>query len=102
LSAGFWIFVFSFSALRADHDQEKRLMKESQQTEINEIQRKADNEKTKIQNPADKQKLVDQAKSRIAELKKKHEEEKSAMTERQKAEETKTKHAPVRKKIDKN
>ena len=41
------------------------------------IQRKADDEKSKIQNPADKQKLVDQAKSKIAELKKKHEEEKA-------------------------
>jgi hypothetical protein len=88
--------------LREDHDQEKRLMQESQATEINEVRQKADVEKAKVQNPAEKQKVDEQVNSRVAELKKKHEEEKAKMTQRQKAEEEKTKKAPVRRKIDKN
>ena len=90
------------AALRQAHEQEAKLMRESQSTEVNEIRRKADDEKAKIQNPAEKQKVDGQVKSRIAELKKKHEEEKAAMTERQKAEEAKTKKPPVKKKIDKS
>jgi hypothetical protein len=90
------------AALRQAHDQEAKLMRESQDSEVDEIRRKADDEKAKIQNPVEKQKVDGQVKSRIAELKKKHEEEKADMTERQKAEEAKTKKAPVRKKIDKN
>ena len=90
------------AALRQAHEQEAKLMRESQTTEVNEIRRKAEDEKTKIQNPAEKQKVDGQVKSRIAGLKKKHEEEKAAMTERQKAEEAKTKKPPVKKKIDKS
>jgi hypothetical protein len=90
------------AALRQAHDQETKLMQESQESEVNEIRRKADDEKAKIQNPAEKLKVDGQVKSKIAELKKKHEQEKAEMTERQKAEEAKTKKAPVRKKIDKN
>ena len=90
------------AAVRRAHEQETKLMQESQDSELNEIQRKADDEKTKIQNPADKQKVDGQVKSKIAELKKKHEEEKAEMTERQKTEEAKTKKAPIKKKIDKN
>ena len=77
-------------------------MQDSQESEVNEIRRKADDEKAKIQNPAEKQKVDGQVKSKIAELKKKHQEEKAEMTERQKAEEAKTKKAPVKKKIDKS
>ena len=90
------------AALRQAHEQEAKLMQESQDTEVNEIRRKANDEKAKIQNPAEKQKVDGQVKSRIAELKQKHEEEKAELTERQKAEEAKTKKAPVKKKIDKN
>jgi hypothetical protein len=90
------------AALRQAHEQETKLMQESQASEVNDIRRKADEEKAKIQAPAEKQKVDGQVRSKIAELKKKHEEEKAAMTERQKAEEAKTKKAPVRKKIDKN
>jgi hypothetical protein len=88
-------------ALRQAHEQETKLMQESQETEVNEIRRKADAEKAKIQSPAERQKVDGQVRSKIAELKKKHEEEKAEMTERQKAEEAKTKKAPVRKKIEK-
>jgi hypothetical protein len=90
------------AALRQAHEQEAKRMRESQDSEVDEIRRKADEEKAKIQNPAEKQKVDGQVKSRIAQLKQKHEGEKAEMTERQKAEETKTKKAPVRKKIDKN
>jgi len=90
------------AAVRRAHEQETKLMKESQDSELNEIQRKADDEKAKIQNPSEKQKVDGQVNSKIAELKKKHQEEKAEMTERQKAEEAKTKKAPVKKKIDKS
>jgi hypothetical protein len=90
------------ASLRRAHDQETKLMQESQDSEINEIRRKADEEKAKIQTPDEKQKVDGRVKSKILELKKKHEEEKAEMKDRQKAEEAKTKKAPVRKKIDKN
>ena len=90
------------AAVRRAHEQETKLMKDSQDSELNEIQRKADDEKEKIQNPAEKQKVDGQVNSKIAELKKKHQEEKAKMTERQKAEEAKTKKAPIKKEIDKN
>jgi hypothetical protein len=90
------------AALRQAHEQETKLMQESQESEVDEIRRKADDEKAKIQNPAEKQKVDGQVRSKIAELKKKHEDEKAEMTGRQKAEEAKTKKAPVRKKVDKN
>ena len=90
------------AAVRRAHEQETKLMKDSQDSELNEIQRKADDEKEKIQNPAEKQKVDGQVNSKIAELKKKHQEEKAKMTERQKAEEVKTKKAPIKKEIDKN
>ena len=90
------------ASLRRAHEQEAKLMQESQDSEINEIQRKADDEKAKIQNPAEKQKVDNQIKSRIAELKKKHNNEKTEMTQRQKAEEEKAKKPPIKKKIDKN
>jgi hypothetical protein len=89
------------AALRRAHDQETKLMQESQDYELNQIRRKAEDEKAKVQSPAEKQKVDGQVRSKIAELKRKHEEEKAQMTERQKAEEAKTKKAPVRKKIDK-
>ncbi len=88
--------------LRQAHQQELKLVQESQESEINEIRRKGEDEKTKIQNPAEKQKVDSQIKSRIAELKKKHDDEKAAISERQKAEEEKTKKSPVKKKIDKS
>jgi len=88
--------------LRQAHQQELKLVQESQESEINEIRRKGEDEKTKIQNPAEKQRVDSQIKSRIAELKKKHDDEKAAISERQKAEEEKTKKSPVKKKIDKS
>jgi len=90
------------AALRQAHDQEAKLMQESQESEINEIRRKGEDEKTKIQNPAEKQKVDSQVKSKIAELKKKHDDEKAVMAQRQKAEEEKTKKTPVKKKIEKS
>jgi hypothetical protein len=90
------------AALREDHDQERRLMKESQETEINEVRRNAEDEKAKVQNPAEKQKVDGQVSSRITELKKKHEQEKAELEKRQKAEEdkTKAKKAPVKRKTE--
>ena len=88
--------------VRQDHDQGTQLMQESQDTEVNEVRRKADDEKAKIQNPVEKKRVDEQASTRIAELKKKHDQEKAELEKRQKAEEAKTKRAPVRRKTDKN
>jgi hypothetical protein len=88
--------------LREDHNQERWLMQESQQTEINEVKRRTDDEKAKVQNPADKQKLDEQTSARITQLKKKHDQETADLEKRQKEEEAKSKKAPVRRKIDKN
>jgi hypothetical protein len=87
-------------ALREDHDQERWLMKQSQETELSEVRRKADDEKAKIQNPVEKEKVDGQINSRITELKKKHEQEKADMEKRQKAEEAKSKRVPVRRKTE--
>jgi hypothetical protein len=84
--------------IREDHDQERRLLKESQETEIGVIRRRAEEEKTKVQNPAEKKKVDEEATSRVAELRKKHEQEKAEMEKRQKAEEEKTKKPPVKRK----
>lgn len=88
--------------LRRLHEQERDLMEESQELEVNEVRRKVDEEKGRVQAPAEKQKLDEQVKSRVAELRKKHEDEKAEMTKRQKTEEEKTKKTPVRKKIEKS
>jgi len=87
--------------VREDHDQERQLMKDSQETDLNEVKRKADEEKAKIQNPVERKKLDEQAATRITELKKKHEQEKAELDKRQKAEEERAKRTPVRKKIEK-
>ncbi|MCK7482544.1 MAG: hypothetical protein M0C28_39565 [Candidatus Moduliflexus flocculans] len=93
-------------AVREDHDQERWLMKDSQEAEINEVRRKADEEKARVQNPDEKKKVDEQISNRIGELKKKHEQEKADLEKRQKNEEAKAKakpsKTPVRKKVDKN
>ncbi len=93
-------------AVREDHDQERWLMKDSQEAEINEVRRKADEEKARVQSQDDKKKVDEQVSSRIGDLKKKHEQEKADLEKRQKNEETKAKaktsKTPVRKKVDKN
>jgi len=88
--------------VREDHDQERRLMNESQESEVSVVRRRAAEEKAKVQNPVEKKKVDEQATSRVAELRKKHEQEKAELAKRQKAEEDKTKRTPVRKKTDKN
>ncbi len=85
--------------VRRAHAQELTLMKESQQTEINEVQRKAKEDTARVQNPVDKRKFADQAAARVEELKKKHAQEKADLEKRQKAEQDKAKQAPVRRKV---
>jgi len=87
--------------LRRAHEQEAKLMQESQESEITEIRRKAAQEKARVQNPEEKKKVDEQVQSKILELKKKHEEEKSELTKRQKTEDEKVKKVPVKKKIEK-
>ena len=59
-------------------------------------------ESAKIQKPEEKKKVEGQVDSRIAEIKKKHEQEQAELEKRQKSEEEKvqTKKAPVKKKKD--
>jgi hypothetical protein len=88
------------AALREDHDQERQLLKESQESEVEGIRRRAEEEKAKVLRPEEKQKVDSQVASRIAEAKKKHEQEKAELEKRQKAEEAKAgaKKAPIKKK----
>jgi hypothetical protein len=88
--------------LRRAHEQERDLMEESQELEVNEVRRQVAEEKGRVQAPAEKQTLDEQVNSRVAELRKKHQEEKAELTKRQKTEEDKTKRTPVRKKIEKS
>jgi len=87
--------------LRQDHYKEQQLLKDSQETELNEVKRKAEEDRARIQNPVEKKKVDEQATTRVSELKKRHEQEKVELDKRQKAEEAKTKRAPVRKKDEK-
>jgi len=89
-------------ALREDQDQERQLMKESQETDLTVIRRQAEEETAKVQKPEEKKKVEGQVASRIAEIKKKHEQEKAELEKRQKAEEEKarTKRAPIKKKTE--
>jgi hypothetical protein len=86
--------------LRQDHNKEQQLLKDSQETEINEVRRRAQEDRSKVQNPVEKRKVEEQAATRVAELKKKHDQEKAELAKRQKAEEDKTKRAPVRRKTE--
>ncbi len=87
---------------REDHDQERWLMRDSQETELKEVRRKAEDEKAKVQNPVEKRKVDEQASTRIGELKRKHDQEKADLEKRQKEEKEKAKKVPVRKKVDRN
>jgi hypothetical protein len=86
--------------LRKVHEQEQKLMEESQEVEINEIRRRASEEIRTVRNPETRKKTEDQVQSKIGELRKKHAEEKAELAKRQKEEEEKTKKrtTPVRKK----
>jgi hypothetical protein len=88
-------------AIREDHDKERRLMRESQESELDAIRREGEQEKARIQNPEQKKNVESRVSSRITELKKKHEQEKAELEKRQKTEEdkAKTKKAPVKKKV---
>jgi len=91
------------AVVREEHDQERTLMKDSQQTEINEVRRRAREEEAGIKSPVEKRKVQEQAAARVAELKKKHDQEKAELEKRQKAEQAKAKPAPpVRRKTDRN
>lgn len=87
--------------LREEHAKEQWLMRESQETELGEVRRRVEEDRLKAANPEDKRRLEDQSASRIAELKKKHDQEKAELEKRQKAEEAKAKKPPVRKKVEK-
>jgi hypothetical protein len=90
------------AALREQHDKEQRLLRESQQSELNEVQKKAAAQKAQVRNPVEKRKVEEQATARVSDLKKKHEQEKADLEKRQKAEEEKAKRTPVRRKTDRN
>ncbi|MBP7707801.1 MAG: hypothetical protein KA243_11245 [Candidatus Aminicenantes bacterium] len=93
-------------AVREDHEQERWLMRDSQEAELREVRRRTDEEKARVRNEDEKKKLEEQASARIGELKAKHGQEKAELEKRQKAEEAKAKARPaakpVRKKTDGN
>jgi hypothetical protein len=86
--------------VRREHDQERTLMRESQQAEIGEVERQAKQDEAKVRNPVERRKVEEQTKARIDELKKKHDQEKAELEKRQKAEADKAKRAPVRRKVE--
>jgi hypothetical protein len=88
--------------VREDHQKEQRLLKESQNTEINEVRRRAREEEARIKSPVERRKVQDQTAAKVAELKKKHDLEKAELEKRQKAEQDKAKAATVRRKTDIN
>lgn len=81
--------------LRKVHQQEQKLMENSQEVEITEIRRKAAEETSKIQNSETRMKSEEQVNSRIGELRKKHVDEKAELAKRQKEEEEKAKKRPT-------
>ena len=86
--------------VREDQQKRQKLLKESQDAEINEVRRRAREEEAKVKTPVEKMKVQQQAVAKIAELKKKHDQEKAELEKRQKAEQAKTQPAPVRRKTD--
>jgi len=81
--------------LRRVHEQEKKLMEESQELEISEIRRRAADEIKAVENRENRRKVEEQVQSKIGELKKKHAQEKAELAKRQKEEEEKTKKRPT-------
>lgn len=90
------------AVLRKTHEEEARLMEESQRAELEEARRLAEEEMAKIQDPEKKRKIDDDFRARIQELKKRHQDEKAELAKRQKDEEQKVKSSPVRRKVDRN
>ncbi|MEN6559702.1 MAG: DUF6600 domain-containing protein [Acidobacteriota bacterium] len=85
-------------ALREEHLNEQRLLKDSQEAELRAVETKAREEGARIQSPEEKRKVDDQASSRVSELKRRHEQEKADLEKRQKTEEKKVQRTPVRRK----
>jgi hypothetical protein len=93
--------------IREDHEQERQLMEESQETELSVIRRRAEEQRARVENPVEKKKVDEQTAARLSELKNKYAQEKADLEKRQKAEEEKAKKvpvkkAPVRRKTDKD
>lgn len=88
------------TVIRRTHEQERKLMQESQELEINEIRRRAVEDMKTVQNTEARQKMEEQVKTKIGELRKKHQDEKAELSKRQKEEEEKAKKRPstIRKK----
>lgn len=81
--------------LRETHEQEKKLMEESQELEVSEIRRRAAEDMKTARNPEARQKMEEQVKTRVGELRKKHQDEKADLAKRQKDEEEKAKKPPA-------
>ncbi|MGA2361096.1 MAG: cell envelope integrity protein TolA [Candidatus Aminicenantales bacterium] len=78
-------------SIRQVHDQERRRLEQDQQSEVQEIRRKADSDRAAVRNPAGRQKVEAAAKARITEVEKRHEAEKAQLVQRHKEEEQKIK-----------
>ena len=86
------------TALRDDQEREKRLLKESQDVEVNEIRRKVEDDKKLARTLEEKEKVEEEYNAKVTGLRKKHETEKSELDRRHKEEEDKVNSAKIRKK----
>jgi hypothetical protein len=81
------------ATVRQYHDQERKRLEQDQQAEVQEIRRQVESAK-----PVDRQKAETAAKTKIAEVEKRHAAEKAQMVQRQKEEEDKVKRSQIKKK----
>jgi hypothetical protein len=83
------------------HKKESDLLRESQEEEITLIRREADQKSQTSSSAEAKKKIQSQVNARIAEIRKKHEQEKAELAKRQKEDEEKISKSRIRKKIEK-
>lgn len=79
------------SILKQNHERESRLLEQSQTNEIQDIQRQAEARKASVRSAAEKQRIDNETRSRISELRKKHATEKAQLAERQNKEDSRVK-----------
>ena len=81
-----------------DHERENTVLEETQQEEVKEIRRKVDQDKGLARSEDEKKKIDDEAKVKLSDVLKRHEEEKRDVAKRQKEEKTEVEKGTIRKK----
>jgi hypothetical protein len=90
------------TALRQKHENELKLLEQSQANDLRDIERQANTRKAAARTVVEKQRIDKETKTRIADLKKKHEAEKAQLSERQKKEEDQVRKGRLRRRDDKH